>query len=250
MQIRSIALLFIALFLCLNPSPLRTPNSEPYILGSAAAAPISLRNQSPRASTRNSAKTRREIELVSSTAQSVTVQLIVPKSDFLFENNGIGTESIDQLGSTLQSADVAGSTLSFPGCNFTTEFGTLRLPMQSTLMSVPPDVDFQLRVIDKDFSTRKIEAIAPAPSEQKDSFFPARLAEIREAGWIRENRVLPIQLNPVQYNPIRREVRLYHRTRGRSAIRREWVTQPLRHVHTIQCVIAYTHRFTYRIRSL
>ena len=52
--------------------------------------------------------------------------------------------------------------ISFPGCNFTAEFGTPRLPMQSTLISVPPDVDFQLRVIDKDFSTRKIEAIAPA----------------------------------------------------------------------------------------
>ena len=208
---KRLALLFIALFLCLNPFPLLTPNPEPHFLGSAAAAPISLRNQSPRASTRNSAKTRREIELVSSTTQGVTVQLIIPKSDFLFENNSVGTEAIDQLGSTLQVANVAGPTLSFPGCNFTTEFGTLRLPMQSTLVSVPPNADFQLRVIDKDFSTRKIEAIAPAPNEQKDSFFPARLAETREAGWIRENRVLPIQLNPVQYNPIRREVRLYHR---------------------------------------
>ena len=83
--------------------------------------------------------------------------------------------------------------------------------MQSTLMSVPPDVNFQLRVIDKDFSTHKIEATAPTSSKQRDRFFPERLAEIRKAGWIRENRVLPIQLNPVQYNPARSEVRLYHR---------------------------------------
>ena len=86
-----------------------------------------------------------------------------------------------------------------------------RLPMQSTLMSVPPDVNFQLRVIDKDFSTHKIEATAPTSSKQRDRFFPERLTEIRKAGWIRENRVLPIQLNPVQYNPARSEVRLYHR---------------------------------------
>ena len=44
----------------------------------------------------------------------------------------------------------------------------------------------------------------------EDRFFPNPLTEIRKAGWIRENRVLPIQFNPVQYNPIRRELRLYH----------------------------------------
>ena len=46
---------------------------------------------------------------------------------------------------------------------------------------------------------------------EKDRFFPNNIAKIREAGWIRENRILPIQLNPVQYNPVRRELRLYHR---------------------------------------
>ncbi|MDE0086065.1 MAG: C25 family cysteine peptidase [Candidatus Poribacteria bacterium] len=42
-------------------------------------------------------------------------------------------------------------------------------------------------------------------------FFPDNLAEIRTAGKIRENRVLPIQLNPIQYNPVSGEVKLYHR---------------------------------------
>ena len=220
MQIRPIALrapaykrlslLLIALFLCLKTSPLPIPNSD-RSFGIAAAAPITLRNQRARASTNNSAKTQREIELVSSTSQGVTIQLVIPKSDFLFDNSGVGIGSAEQLGTNLQVSNTAGPTISFPGCNFTTEFGTLRLPMQSTLISVPPDVDFQLRVIDRDFSTRKIEAIASTSSKQRDSFFPERLVEIRKAGWIRENRVLPIQLNPVQYNPARREVRLYHR---------------------------------------
>lgn len=208
MKIRPIALrspaykLIIALFLCLNTSPVPTPNSETHSFGIAVAAPTPLRNRSSRASTHNSVKTRREIKLVSSTAQGVTIQLVIPKSDFLFEDSGM-------VVSSQQSETV--SSISFPGCNFTTEFGALRLPMQSTLIGIPPDVDFQLRVVDKDFSTRKIEANASTSSKQRDSFFPARLAETRESGWIRENRVLPIQLNPVQYNPARREVRLYHR---------------------------------------
>ena len=207
---KRLPLLLIALFLCLKTSPPPISNSA-RSFGIAAAAPISLRNQRPRASTSNSTKTQREIELVSSTSEGVTIQLIIPKSDFVFDSSGAGIGSTEQLGSHSQISHAESPTLSFPGCNFITEFGMPRLPMQSTLMSVPPDVNFQLRVIDKDFSTHKIEATAPTSSKQRDRFFPERLAEIRKAGWIRENRVLPIQLNPVQYNAARSEVRLYHR---------------------------------------
>ena len=220
MQIRPLALripafkrfllLLITLFLCLNTSPLPIPNSETCSFGIADAAPAPLRAQSTRALTSNSAKTHREIELVSSTSQGVTIQLVIPKSDFLFITHqppSVGS----QFPESLEISNVAGPTLSFPGCNFTTEPGMLRLPMQSTLISIPPDVDFQLRVIDKDFSTHKIDASTLTSNTQKDRFFPERLAEIGNAGWIRENRVLPIQLNPVQYNSVRREVRLYHR---------------------------------------
>ncbi len=200
-------LLLIALFFFLKTSPLPLPNSETCSLGIADASPTPLRAQSPRASTRNSAKTHREIELVSSTSQGVTIQLIIPKSDFLsHQEPTAGSQS-----ESLEVSNDVGPTLSFPGCNFTVEPGMPHLPMQSTLMSVPPDGDFQLRVIDKEFSTHKIESTALTSNKQKDSFFPERLAEIRKTGWIRENRVLPIQLNPVQYNPARREVRLYHR---------------------------------------
>ena len=208
MQIRPLALrvpafkrfllLLIALFLCLNTSPLPIPNSETCSFGIADAAPTPLRAQSTRALTSNSAKTHREIELVSSTSQGVTIQLVIPKSDFLFMTHQPPSAG-SQFPESLEISNVAGPTLSFPGCNFTTEPGMLRLPMQSTLISVPPDVDFQLRVIDKDFSTHKIEAIALTSNKQKDRFFPERLTEIRNTGWIRENRVLPIQLNPVQY---------------------------------------------------
>ena len=43
-----------------------------------------------------------------------------------------------------------------------------------------------------------------------NSFFSTKPREIGTAGWIRENRVLPIQLNPVQYNPVSGTVKFYH----------------------------------------
>ena len=193
--------LFITLFLCLDSGSLPVRN------GIAAASPSISRDQNSRTATRGSTVLQRDAELVSATTQGVTLQLLIPKSDFHLSSNS--TENgIDKIESQV---------LSFPGCRFTAEPGTPRLPVQTTLIAVPADVDFQLRIVEKRFSTRSVERIAytPAPEgatqPEKDRFTPESLAEIREAGWIRENRILPIQFNPVQYNPIRREMRLYHR---------------------------------------
>ena len=193
--------LFITLFFCLDFGSLPVRN------GIAAASPITSRDQYSRTATRVSTVLQRNVELVSATAQGVTIQLLVPKSDFHFSSSG--TENgVDKVESQV---------LSFPGCRFIAEPGTPRLPMQTTLIAVPADVDFQLRIVEKRFSTRSVERVAYTPAPQgatqleKDRFTPESLAEIREAAWIRENRILPIQFNPVQYNPVRREVRLYHR---------------------------------------
>ena len=193
--------LFITLFLCLDVGSLFVRN------GIAAPSPFTSRNQRSRTATRDSTAPQKDVELVSATAQGVTIQLLIPESDFQFNNaapeNEVGT--------------IESQMLSFPGCRFTTEPGAPRLPMQTMLIAVPADVDFQLRIVEKRFTTRSVERIAytPAPQgatqEKKNHFSPDSPAEIREAAWIRENRILPIQFNPVQYNPVRREVRLYHR---------------------------------------
>ena len=193
--------LLIILILCLDTGSL------PVLNRIAAASPITSKDRHSRTAARENAAADREVELVSATSVGVTIQLVIPESDFHLNNTttptGVGT--------------VENRTFSFPGCRFTTEPGTPRLPVQTTLIAVPAGVDFQLRIVEKRFKTQKnIERMAYTPTPQgttqpeKDRFFPNNIAEIGEAGWIRENRILPIQLNPVQYNPVRREVRLYH----------------------------------------
>ena len=204
-HLRLPTLLLITLLLCLDTGSLPVLNRI-HSYGIAGASPTTSRNQPLRTATREDTATRREIELASTTAQGVTIQLTIPKSDFHFNNSNTDTEV----------GKVESQAISFPGCRFTTAPGKPRLPMQTTLIAVPADVDFQLRIVKKSFSTYSAEKITytatpqGAASPAEDRFFPNTLAEIRKAGWIRENRVLPIQFNPVQYNPIRREVRLYH----------------------------------------
>ena len=204
--------LFIMLFLCLDFGALSVRN------GIAAAAPvtsreqrapttITSREQRARTATRDRTALQRNVELVSATAQGVTIQLLIPESDFHFNSSG----------TDFKTKNVESQTISFANCRFTTEPGAPRLPIQTTLIAVPADVDFQLRVIEKRFSTRSVKGVVYTPTpqgteqEKKDLFSPNNIAKIGEAAWMRENRILPIQLNPVQYNPVRREVRLYNR---------------------------------------
>ena len=215
MQIRSLKLptiaslrlsiLFITLFFCLEMGALPVLNCI-YPHRTAIASPVSSRDRRDRPASRENTGVPREVELVRATAQGITIQLTIPESDFQMRHSGKGAD-------TRMSES---QTISFPGCRFTTEPMMPRLPIQTALIAVPADVSFELRVIEKRFTTRTVKKVdytsAPQGTETPDvnRFFPHTLAVIRKAGQIRENRVLPIQFNPVQYNPVRREVRLYH----------------------------------------
>ena len=198
-------ILFITLFFCLETGTLPVLNWS-YFHGTAIAAPMTSRDARPRAATREDIGIPREAELVSATAQGITIQLTIPESDFQIDDST--TETDTRISES--------QTISFPGCRFTTEPMVPRLPIQTALIAVPADVSFQLRVIEKRFTTHTVKRIGYTSAPQGavlpevNRFSPDNLAVIRKAGWIRENRVLPIQFNPVQYNPVRREVRLYH----------------------------------------
>ena len=211
---RRLPILFIMLFFCLEMGALPVLNCI-YPHRTAIAAPVSSRDTRDRPvsrdtrdrpASRENTGVPREVELVRATAQGITVQLTIPESDFQMRDSG-------RVADTRLSES---QTVSFPGCRFTTEPMLPRLPIQTAVIAVPADVSFELRVIEKRFTTRPVKKIdytsAPQGTEMPDvnRFFPQNLAVIRKAGQIRENRVLPIQFNPVQYNPVRREVRLYH----------------------------------------
>ena len=175
-------------------------------------APVNQDNQlSMRGLTSSSGK----IQLVSETPQGITIHLNISKSDFVIETK-------ERNGKQFQ-------TLSFQGCRYTTEPGIPRLPMQTALIGVPADASFTVRTVkSSDFSTYKLQhpltdnsvtfqrtTLKPELNRHQvyttNRFFPHNLAKTSKAGWIRENRVLPIQLNPVQYNPVTGVIKLYHR---------------------------------------
>ena len=170
--------LFIIFLLCLDFGALPVRNGIATAASitsrdqrSRTTAPITSRDQRSRTTTRHSTALQRDIELVSATAQGVTIRLLIPESDFHFDSSS--TE--------IETGKAAGQTISFSNCRFTTEPGTPRLPIQTALIAVPADVDFQLRIVEKRFSTHSVEGIAYTPTPQgaiqqeRDLFSPTAL---------------------------------------------------------------------------
>lgn len=160
--------------------------------------------------------------LIKSDTQGVVVELRTPS----FE---IEESSVD---GTVYHTVVA------PDCGQTDDVGQPQLPVRGTLLGIPPEAEYSLRVIEVEQETvpgtYNINAV-PQPVAERDAegnpveisyaparddgvyssnaFYPANLAEVGTSGFIRDQRVLQLRFFPFQYNPVSGELRHYTRIR-------------------------------------
>ncbi len=132
---------------------------------------------------------------------------------------------------TLQSSSQAvnGRTftsISFTGATLTTDVGRPSLPVYPELIGIPLDASPQATVIDSRLEVRQTERIIPAQPPglaspqptfiidrdfyRRDRFYPTKLVEITPIGFIRGQRVARLQIQPIQYNPARSQLKIYH----------------------------------------
>ena len=132
---------------------------------------------------------------------------------------------------TLQfsSQEVNGRTftsISFRGATLTTDVGRPSLPVHPQLIGIPLDALLHVTVIDSRLEIRQTEHIIPAqPSGlvnprptlvidtdfyRRDRPYPIQLVEITPIGLIRGQRVARLQIQPIQYNPARSQLKIYH----------------------------------------
>ncbi len=158
---------------------------------------------------------RGNVELLDVSLQGVTIQFTIPKSDFKID-------TLERNGKHIQ-------TISFSDCRFMTEPNSYRLPMKTALIGVPADASFTVRIVERgEYNTHQlrhkisrnrfgIDTAMTEPVRNSENytatnrFLPSNLAKIGKAGWIRQNRILPLQIYPVQYNPVSGVVKFYHR---------------------------------------
>ena len=109
------------------------------------------------------------------------------------------------------------------------------LPETAALLEIPEGTRIQVTVLENAFE--EIEQIHALPTPtidedatqdgvitrylekkdvyQKDAFLPLKLAEYTGDGRLRSRRIARIQLNPVQYNPVQKKLRVYHQLKIR-----------------------------------
>ena len=114
----------------------------------------------------------------------------------------------------------------FTGATLTTDVGRPRLPVYPQLIGVPIDASLQVTVIDSQLEVRQTERILPtqpsglATSQstliidtdfyRRNRLYPTKLVQITPIGLIRGQRVARLQIQPIQYNPAKSQLKIYH----------------------------------------
>lgn len=177
------------------------------------------------------------VQVLESNSDGVTVKLDI--SDFQWD-------TIEYNGETFQ-------TVKFPGCGYTTTEGLPFLPVDGILIGVPLNAEFQLHVdksVDANYSLHSPHTIYPVPLQvigsrkertlqfyrddefyATNDFYPDAPVALGFTGFLRDTRVLQVKFYPVQYNPAKKTVRLYHQVIARVHFR-YLQTAPMRNSQT------------------
>lgn len=119
--------------------------------------------------------------------------------------------------------------LSIPGHGTNTDLGKPELPVIGRIIEIPYEIDVQLSIYKSEYTTIRDYHVFPyqrplidqnGPDSlflkdykqySTDAFFPEKIAVItdEDIGIIRGHRVAFLKVNPVQYNPVTKELRLY-----------------------------------------
>ncbi len=124
------------------------------------------------------------------------------------------------------------TSIHIKNCETIFEKGKPILPGRTILVGIPPSCSrVAVTVVDLQYKDLDGYNILPAPEIKtdkkglvveknytknpeiysKDSFFPANLVEVKEPSWIRHQKVIDINLNPVRYNPVTGQLRIYEK---------------------------------------
>jgi hypothetical protein len=129
------------------------------------------------------------------------------------------------------------------GLGLTDEVGWPMIPVRGAMLGLPPGAVPEIRVLEADFDTVALPADlcpVPAPVVREDpgpagngpgeahvemvyakdggayatnAFYPANLAVSTGEARLRDQRVVQLSARPFQYNPVTRELRVYHTLR-------------------------------------
>ena len=118
------------------------------------------------------------------------------------------------------SADM-GTEIHFAGADWTLDVGKPRLPVYAQCIGIPIAGTPIVTVIQTRSEVRSIENVRLTPDDPifptltstspraSQGFYPSKLVEVIPSGFIRDQRVANLQINPVQYNSVTKQLRIF-----------------------------------------
>ena len=108
----------------------------------------------------------------------------------------------------------------FSGADWTLDVGKPRLPIYAQRIGIPVSGTPVVTVIQTRPEIRNVENIRVTPDDPiypvltpnprtSQGFYPTQLVEVIPVGFVREQRIASLQINPVQYNPATKQLRIY-----------------------------------------
>ena len=179
------------------------------------------------------------IKLISSDNSGVTLEVTVSK--LKTEAMSLQENRNDCFASSQRRPQADGvryQVVSYSGSRFTSEVGNPRVPVSRIMLGVPPEATCRVSVLDAiapksgDFSYTGYQ-LEPTPRQivktsdniqnivdkyeetgvayRQNALYPRQLATVIYDGYIREQRVISVELHPVQYNPVTMSLKVHSR---------------------------------------
>jgi hypothetical protein len=159
------------------------------------------------------------VKLLESDSRRIVLELTIPDFQVILREHG---------GTTYQAIIV-------PALEQTWEPGQPQVPFKGILLGVPSSGQMEVSVLESAYETRTGLMLYPNPrpivqeeggapvldnefvldraAYGQDAFYPGPLARIGFSGYLRDQRVVQLQLYPFQYNPVTQELRAYSKLR-------------------------------------
>ena len=117
--------------------------------------------------------------------------------------------------------------ITFEGAVLSMEVGHPRLPVYMQLIGIPDGVSPYASIMSSQSEIRQSKPIVPAQRptlnhqksaidmdtsfyQRRNVFHPVKLVEVVPLGFIREQRVARLQIQPIQYNPVSGQLKIYN----------------------------------------
>ncbi len=92
--------------------------------------------------------------------------------------------------------------VNIPGCEMIEKPGSPHTPRIGVMLGIPPSGDPRVSIVQKQSSTRDVGMLTGTDNSHHSlpEWFPGKIVSHSEPGFIRNQRVLPVHINPVRYS--------------------------------------------------